>query len=119
MTDTRRHGRPRLPELADAPTGRELARDEQARALIAFAELPFFMALPFAAPPGIPPERAKAFEDAFTAMCKDPAFIEEAQKLGLDVSPIDAAALRDLLVRSAATPKDVIAKYNETLSPKR
>ena len=109
----------RLPELADAPTGRELAKDDEARALIAFAELPFFMALPFAAPPGIPAERAKAFEDAFAAMVRDKTFIDEAEKLGLDVSPIDATALRDLIARSATTPKSVVAKYNEVLSPKR
>jgi tripartite-type tricarboxylate transporter receptor subunit TctC len=109
----------RLPELADVPTGRELAADDNARSLVAFAELPFFMALPFAAPPGLPPERAKAFEDAFISMSRDPAFIAEAEKLGLDVSPISADQLRDLLVRSAATPADVIARYNTILSPKR
>lgn len=109
----------RLPELGDAPTGRELAPDEQARALVAFAELPFFMALPFAAPPGVPPERAEAYEKAFAAMSRDSAFIEEAEKLGLDVSPVGAAGLRDLLARSAATPQSVIARYNALMSPKR
>ena len=38
---------PALPELADVPTGRELTGDPGALALIEFAELPFFMALPF------------------------------------------------------------------------
>ncbi len=109
----------RLPELADAPTGRELAPDEDARSLVAFAELPFFMALPFAAPPGLPPERAKAYEDGFMAMARDPAFVAEAEKLGLDVSPIGAEALRGLLARSAATPAAVIDRYNALLSPKR
>src|SRR5262249_19133391 len=39
-----------LPELPDIPVGRDLAPDDNARALIEFAELPFFMALPFAGP---------------------------------------------------------------------
>ena len=47
------------------------------------------MALPFAAPPGIPPDRAKALQDAFMAMCKDKAFLDDADKLGVDISPID------------------------------
>src|ERR1700730_11613093 len=68
----------RLNELADLPTGRELARDAKALALIEFAELPFFMALPFAAPPGVPPERAKALQSAFREMGKDTAFLDEA-----------------------------------------
>src|SRR5262249_6116985 len=36
----------RHPDFPDVPTGRELARDAAALALIDFAELPFFIALP-------------------------------------------------------------------------
>ncbi len=107
----------RLPELADVPTGRELAASDEARALIAFAELPFFMALPFIAPPGIPEDRAKALQNGFTQMMKDKDFVAEAVKLGLDVSPVGPDGLVELLSRSAATPKDVIAKYNAIVSP--
>jgi tripartite-type tricarboxylate transporter receptor subunit TctC len=102
----------RHPEFVDMPIGRELAGDAAARALIEFAELPFFMALPFAAPPGLPPDRAKALQAAFMAMCRDNAFVEEAETLGIDMSPIDGAAILTLLARTAATPRDVIARYN-------
>jgi tripartite-type tricarboxylate transporter receptor subunit TctC len=102
----------RHPEFADMPVGRELAGDSDARALIEFAELPFFMALPFAAPPGLPPDRAKALQTAFMATCRDKAFVEEAETLGIDMSPIDGAAILTLLARTAATPSDVIARYN-------
>src|SRR6266852_1574789 len=79
---TRRHA-----EFPDMPIGRELAGDAGARSLIEFAELPFFMALPFAAPPDVPPDRAKALQTAFMAMCRDKAFLEEAERLGIDMSP--------------------------------
>ena len=108
----------RLAEFSGLPTGRELAPDPAALALIEFAELPFFMALPFAAPPGVPPDRAKALQSAFREMVKDQAFLEEADTLGLDVSPIDADEVLRLLARSAATPKDVIARFNELGTPK-
>jgi tripartite-type tricarboxylate transporter receptor subunit TctC len=107
----------RLNELADLPTGRELARDANALALIEFAELPVCMALPVAAPPDIPGDRAAALQTAFMAMCRDPAFLEEAEKLGFDVSPIDAAQVQSLLARSAATPQDVIARYTALGDP--
>jgi tripartite-type tricarboxylate transporter receptor subunit TctC len=109
----------RLPELADVPTGRELAPDDQARALIAFAELPFFMALPFIAPPGMPEDRAKALQSGFMALMKDAEFVSEAKRLGLDVSPVGPDGLLDLLKQSAATPKDVIARYNAIVSPSK
>ncbi len=107
----------RLKKLADVPTGRELTHGADALALIEFAELPFFMALPFAAPPDIPADRAAALQSAFTAMCRDPAFLEEAEKIGFDVSPIDAAQVQQLLARSAATPRDVIERYNALGEP--
>jgi ABC-type phosphate/phosphonate transport system substrate-binding protein len=109
----------RLKELADLPTGRELTRDANALALIAFAELPFFMALPFAAPPDIPADRAAALQAAFMAMCRDKDFREEAEKIGFDVSPIDAAEVQRLLTRSAATPRDVIERYNALGEPQK
>jgi tripartite-type tricarboxylate transporter receptor subunit TctC len=104
---TRRHA-----AFPDMPIARELTDDAGARALIEFAELPFFMALPFAAPPDVPPDRVKALQTAFMAMCRDKTFVEEAEKLGIDMSPVDGDAILTLLARTAATPNDVIARYN-------
>jgi tripartite-type tricarboxylate transporter receptor subunit TctC len=103
----------RLASLPDVPTGRELARDDKLRALIEFAELPFFMALPFIAPPNIPADRAAALQKAFMDMTRDKDFQQDAEKVNIELSPIDGPAVRNLVARSAATPKDVIALYNE------
>ena len=101
----------RHPDFPNIPTGRELTQDPNALALISFAELPFFMALPFAAPPGIPPDRAKALQSAFMDMTRDKDFLAEADKIGIDISPIDGAGILKMLAATAATPKDVIARY--------
>jgi tripartite-type tricarboxylate transporter receptor subunit TctC len=108
----------RLPELPDVPIARELTKDPKALSLIAFAEVPFFMALPIAAPPDLPPDRAKALQTAFMDMSRDSAFVADAQKLGLDVSPIDGGAVIKLIAQMAATPKDVIAQFNEMVAPR-
>jgi tripartite-type tricarboxylate transporter receptor subunit TctC len=107
----------RLPSLPDIPTGRELTADPAMLALIEFAELPFFMALPFVAPPDLPPERAAALRSGFMAMMRDPSFVEDAKRAKLDVSPIDGDAVLALLKKAAATPKEVIARYNEIATP--
>jgi tripartite-type tricarboxylate transporter receptor subunit TctC len=109
----------RHPEFPDMPIGRELTGDPAVLSLIDFAELPFFMALPFAAPPDLPPERASALRTAFMAMCRDKAFAEEAEKLGIDMSPIDGDTILKLLARTSATPKDVIARYNAISGEKK
>jgi tripartite-type tricarboxylate transporter receptor subunit TctC len=101
----------RHPDFPNLPIGREMTRDPGALALIGFAELPFFMALPFAAPPGIPADRAKALQTAFMDMSRDKEFVAEAEKIGIDMSPIDGAGILKMLAATAATPKDVIARY--------
>jgi len=109
----------RHPQLPDVPTGRELTHDPKVLALLEFAELPFFMALPFVAPAGLPADRATALRQAFMAMCKDPAFLNDARNAKLDISPIDGEAVRVLLAQAAATPKDVVAHYNEISGRKK
>ena len=45
-------------------------------------------------------------------MRRDQGFVEESSKLGIDMSPVDGGEILKLLARTAATPKDVIARYN-------
>ena len=60
------------------------------RNLIEIIEIPYALSRPYAAPPEVPADRAKALQDAFMATQKDPAYLEEAEKLGIDISPIGA-----------------------------
>jgi tripartite-type tricarboxylate transporter receptor subunit TctC len=101
----------RLPALAEVPTGQELASSEADRALIAFAEAPFFMAMPFIAPPDLAADRAKALQHAFDLACADPAFRAEAQKLDLDVSPLAGDAVARLVQDMAATPPQIVEQF--------
>src|SRR6516165_1272732 len=92
----------RHPQLGDVPTARELATDSAARALIELAEAPLLhMARPFAAPPGVPQERAQALRSAFLAAHRDLAFLAEAEKLGIDISPVSAPDVLAAIERMA------------------
>src|SRR5215213_2696145 len=48
----------RHPDYPHAPTARELATNDRARALIEIAEMPYLLSRPFVVPPGIPVDRA-------------------------------------------------------------
>jgi tripartite-type tricarboxylate transporter receptor subunit TctC len=98
----------RHPEFADVPTARELAPNDAARALIELAELSYRISRPFAAPPDVPAERAKALQDAFVAVHKDAQYLEEAEKLRLEVSPIGSRNVLDTIDRIAAAPPYVL-----------
>lgn len=102
---TTRH--PRFPEVR---TARELARDPASLALVELAELPYQLSRPFAAPPDVPPDRAKALQAAFVSAGKDPNYLAEAAALKLDVSPIDGDAVLKLIDRLAKFSPDVLAR---------
>jgi tripartite-type tricarboxylate transporter receptor subunit TctC len=106
----------RLAAVSDVPTARELLKDPQSLALLAFAEQPFFMALPIAAPPDVPVERTAALRNAFMAMTRDPAFLDEVKKGGFDLSPIDGEAVTKLVADLAATPPDVVARFGKIVA---
>ncbi len=106
----------RLASLPDVPTARELAPNEQARALIRFTEAPFAMAWPYAAPPGLPPDRARILQDAFAAAHRDPGFRAEAQANGIDVSPVTAEELHHTIDDLAQAPPQVLDDVRRLLA---
>ena len=83
----------RVAELSDVPTARELALNPSARALIELTELPYKLSRPFAAPPGVPEDRARALQAAFLATHKDPQFRADADKANIDISPVGPEAV--------------------------
>jgi tripartite-type tricarboxylate transporter receptor subunit TctC len=90
----------------DVPTARELALDVAGRALIEFTEAPFTMAWPYAAPPGVPLDRARALQEAFADAHRDPQFLAEAATAGVEVSPVSAQVLlRNIDNLSRAPPE--------------
>jgi tripartite-type tricarboxylate transporter receptor subunit TctC len=106
----------RHPEFADVPTARELARDSDARALIELAELSYKISRPFAAPPDVPAERAKALQLAFMAVHSDPQYRDEAAKLRLEVSAIGGREALDVIDRIATAPPSVLDRLRRLIT---
>jgi tripartite-type tricarboxylate transporter receptor subunit TctC len=106
----------RHPQFPDVPTARELASNDRARALIALAELPYRLSRPFAAPPGLPGDRAKALQAAFLAVHQDPDYLDEAQRLKVDVSPIGGEEVLRAIDGIAGAPPDLLDYMKKLLS---
>ncbi len=109
----------RHPDFPDVPTARELARDDVARGLIAFTEAPFAMAWPYAAPPGVPEDRAQALQTAFMAVHKDPDFLADAARMRVEVNPIDAAALSEKIAAMSRASNETLDYMRKLLSSSR
>ena len=106
----------KAPELGDVPLVIDQTKDKEKLQILKLILAAQQMARPFAAPPGIPGDRKAALIKAFDATMKDADFLEEAKKLSLDVNPVSAQALDELLAELYATPKDVIQKANEAIT---
>jgi len=109
----------RHPDFPDVPTARELAKNEAARALIELTELPYTLSRPFAAPPGLPPERAKALQQAFLAVHQDAQYLEDAARLKVDVSPIGGDGVQQAIERIANAPSELLDYVRKLLAETR
>jgi tripartite-type tricarboxylate transporter receptor subunit TctC len=106
----------RHPDFPDVPTARELAKNEGARALIELAELPYALSRPFAAPPDVPADRAKALRAAFLAVHRDADYLEEAARLRIDVSPISGEEVLAAIDRIAGAPLELLDYLRKLLA---
>ena len=84
--------------------------------MLRFYAVKFNMARPLVAPPDVPAERLAALRDAFDATMKDPQYLEEARRIGLDVNPLDGEGIAALIRQVQATPQDVVDRLRELLA---
>lgn len=66
------------------------------------------MAYLFIAPPSIPAERLKTLRDGFNAAVTTPAFLEDAKKLNLDVTPTSGREIEKLVRDIYSTPEPLL-----------
>jgi hypothetical protein len=66
----------------------------------------------------VPAERVALLRRAFEAMMKDPAYVEDARKAGLDISPTDGATIQTVVADLVGTPDDIVAKAKLVMEPK-
>jgi tripartite-type tricarboxylate transporter receptor subunit TctC len=106
-------GSKRQAGLPDVPLVRELAANDDDRALIELLFFPQEMGRPFVMPPGTPKEYVNTIRRAFDATMKDPAFLAEAEKSMFDVDPITGEEMQRILARAYATPKPLVQRAAE------
>ena len=88
----------------------ELTKDPEKLQILKMFVSSHEFARPFAAPPGIPPDRAAALIAAFEATTKDPGFLAETAKHQMEVAPVSGKRLAGMLAELYATPEPILAK---------
>jgi tripartite-type tricarboxylate transporter receptor subunit TctC len=104
------------PELPDVPLASDLTQDPEKLQILKLFLATQEIARPFAAPPDIPPDRKAALIAAFAQTMKDAEFLSEAEKLSMEVNPMGAQAVSDLIAELYATPKNVVEKAAQAMA---
>jgi len=98
----------RLDELPDVPLVTDVAEHPDHKAVLNLIVSRQVMARPYVVPPGVPAERLKALQRAFSATMADPAFLADARRQELEVRPVSGAEAAALLNDAYTTPPALV-----------
>ena len=106
----------RSEKLAGVPFVMDFAKSDDDRRVLRLLVGWTIMGRPFLAPPGIPEERKLALRRAFDLTMTDPAFLADAAKLRLDISPIRGTTIEQYLQDVYSTPRPLVERAGRILA---
>jgi tripartite-type tricarboxylate transporter receptor subunit TctC len=71
----------------------------------------------YIAPPDTPPELLEVLRASFDKTVADPAFLADAEKLGLDVEPLSGAKVQEVVSKLYATPPAIVERARKAIRP--
>jgi tripartite-type tricarboxylate transporter receptor subunit TctC len=106
-------------ELPQVPLIVDLVKNEQDRKILELIFSRQSMGRPIAAPPGLEPRVAAALRQGFAETLRDPEFMAEASKLGLETSFVNGEDVQKLVDSLYLIPKDVIDRAQKIVTPEK
>lgn len=103
----------RMAAIPDVPAAIELASSSADRDVLRFWSLKYKMAYPMFMPPDVPADRIKAIRAAFDATMRDPVFLADANKNGLDINAFPGEAMAGLIEELQAAPQALVDRVAE------
>jgi tripartite-type tricarboxylate transporter receptor subunit TctC len=104
-------------EFPNAPLVFDYVKKPEDRQLVELMVGTTAMARPFAAPPGLPANKATLLRRGFDAMTKDASFLADMAKVHADVEPTSGEDVQKLVARMYATPKPIVERVKKFLNP--
>lgn len=106
----------KAPELKGVPHVVDLAGAKDNKDVFKLIFYRDVMGRPVAAPPKLPADRTKVLRAAFMATVKDPAFLEEAKRRHMQLSPRPGKDVEAFVRDMMAIPPEAVAKAREALA---
>lgn len=105
------------PQMPKAPLLIDLAQNETDRTAMRLLSAPLTIGLPLFSSPGVPAERVGALRRAFDATVSDKEFLAAAAAANLKITPMEGTQVSEMIAEILATPKPVIDRLHEVISP--
>jgi tripartite-type tricarboxylate transporter receptor subunit TctC len=109
----------RTAKLPEVPTIVEFAQNDRDRAVLRLLGSVSDIGFTIMAPPGIPADRAAVLRTAFAAMVKDPGFLAEAAKIGLEPEPFPGEGLQSVVADTLGATGAAVQKLRAVTQPER
>jgi tripartite-type tricarboxylate transporter receptor subunit TctC len=97
-------------DLPQVPLVMDFIRNDEQKAILRVVFARQVMGRPFLAPPGVPAQRLRELRQAFDATMRDKAFLAEAEKLKLEITPVSGDAVQKLVAEVYRMPPEVLKK---------
>ena len=105
QTGLKRHA-----DLPDLPLISDLAQSGDGRRILEFMNSDSSVGWNVVAPPEVPADRVAALRGALAATMRDPDFLADARKQGLEIAPGSGEEVQQVVERTLATPHDLVAR---------
>jgi hypothetical protein len=106
----------KMPEIpADVPLVKDYVSNEDDRKALDVIFLSTVLARPYIVTPDTPAERLAALRAAFMATMKDPEFLAETGRLGLNIAPTSGVEMEQIVRDAYALPDTIVQKVRRAL----
>ena len=109
----------RTSQLPDVPAITEFAHNDLDRTVLRLLGSVTDIGFTIMAPPGVPADRLAALRKAFLDMVRDPDFVAEAKKIGLDPEPQPGEELQNTVADTLNATGEAVQKLRDVTQPPR
>jgi len=97
------------------PNAMSFAKTDEQRALLDLFFSQEVFGRPYVVAPEVPKERVEALRKAFWATLKDPELLADAKRANLEVNPVSAEEVQNLIAKVYAAPRELTQKIKKAI----
>lgn len=109
----------RTRQLPDVPAITEFAHNDLDRTVLRLLGSVTDIGFTIMAPPGVPADRVASLRQAFRDMVRDPDFLAEARKIGLDPEPQAGEELQSTVTDTLGATGEAVQRLQQVTQPPR